>query len=91
MEYSIKDITSMLGLHRKKVDLLLQELLNEGFLKYIGHIIKVTDEGILALVSNNMYGYNEDDENFIIVNIDPSEAWDIEEPYVPERFMKKSR
>jgi len=87
--YILTDLAEILGYNLTRLDLLIDELLNNEMLLFNGYLLEISNKGIMLLFNNDMNNYDYEDERIIYNTIDPTKAWNIHKPYVPHSFMKK--
>ncbi|MEG2012870.1 MAG: hypothetical protein RR063_06655 [Anaerovoracaceae bacterium] len=88
-EYDLSELMQLLGLRQKQLDLILLELKKDGFICTNNYEIKITEKGILHLVSNNINSNADNDIQYSLNNIVVENLMPLNEPYVPKRFLTK--
>lgn len=86
--YDLSDLLEILGMQRSQLDIMLYELINSEYLSYDNYELKITEKGVLHLISNNINSCFEefDDFNSKRENLPKLKINDI---YVPKNFNKK--
>ncbi|NWO24676.1 hypothetical protein HW272_03115 [Peptostreptococcaceae bacterium oral taxon 081] len=88
-EYDLSELMKLLGLRNNQLDLILLELKNDGFICTNNYEIKITEKGILHLVSNNITNNADSSLQYLFKNIVVENIMALNEPYVPKKFLTK--
>lgn len=88
-EYDLSELMKLLGLRNNQLDLILLELKNDGFICTNNYEIKITEKGILHLISNNITNNADSSIQYLFKNIVVENIMALNEPYVPKKFLTK--
>jgi hypothetical protein len=88
-DYDLSELMKLLGLRNKQLDLILLELKNDDFICTNNYEIKITEKGILHLVSNNITSNADSSIQYSLNNIVVENIMSLNEPYVPKKFLTK--
>jgi len=87
--YILSELMKILGISSEQLDLQISELIEDRYIEYKNNMLTITDKGELTLISSNMDGYKDQDNEFIMLRVNQSEVWPIDKPYVPKKFLSK--
>lgn len=85
-KYMLSELIEILGMTSNKFDILLQELFDKKLIEYHNNLIRITDSGRVKLVANNMYHYNNNDQDYFVLYAKKDRVWPIDRPYIPRIF-----
>lgn len=88
-EYDLSELMQLLGLRQNQLDLILFELKNDEFICTDNYEIEITEKGILHLISNNINSNADNSIKYSLNNIVVENLMQLNEPYVPKRFLTK--
>lgn len=88
-EYDLSELMKLLGLRHNQLDLILLELKNYGFICTNNYEIKITEKGILHLVSNNITSNADSSIQYSLKNIVVDNLMPLNKPFVPKKFLTK--
>ncbi|EEU31706.1 hypothetical protein HMPREF0946_01567 [Fusobacterium vincentii 3_1_36A2] len=86
--YSLLEIRQIFGLQEKQLDIFLYKLKNLKYIIYQDFELTITKEGIDFLEKSNQYN-NFRVKEYKYKYIDFSKAKPLDEPYIPQNFLKK--
>lgn len=87
--YVLSDLMKILGIDAVRLDKLITKLMEEDLLIFDEYLLRITEKGLCLIISKNMQGYNELDNEYLNPKIKPDKAWSLDKPYVPKKFMTK--
>lgn len=88
-DYDLSELKSLLGLQQNQLDKLIMELKKEGYIAYDDFELKITNKGILHLISNNQIDFSVENSEYNYKHINNSELLSLDKPYVPKKFLTK--
>lgn len=87
--YSISELSELLGYDNARVEDLLYRMIANGLLHYVDNLLVVSQKGLTFLISRNYEDVNMQCEEYVMPHICPDKALTQDAPYVPKGFSKK--
>lgn len=91
LNYNLSELKQLLGFVDESLDDLINNLINEGYIEYNNYELQITDKGKIHLISTNNTNINFGENEYIMKNIHPDKAINVNDIYVPKYFSSKKQ
>ncbi len=88
-EVDFHELNLLLGLNGNVFDQLIREMIDDEYIAYDNYKLRITDKGIRYLISKDQIYSQLENDDFILRNISPNDAFPMDKPYVPKNFLSK--
>ena len=88
-DYDLSELCAILGLTQLQLDILISDLFEEGFLKYVDYEMCISQEGLEYLEQNNAINNKLKANSMNLSVINPKKAKSFDYIYIPKDFHKK--
>lgn len=87
--YSIGELMGLLGLNSSQLDDLLINIKGKTLIAYSDGLLKITEKGLLKLISSNFEDYDFHENEYLVDNINKTKSISTDTPYIPKNFLSK--
>lgn len=88
-QYDLSELMQLLGLQQNQLDKLIFGLKKDMYIGYENYELRITEKGLLHLISCNQIDSAVENEQYEYKNISISNLKLLNEPYVPKKFLTK--